>query len=78
MVPFYDEVFHTPEEALADHHCPECGRDFKKVNAVACLNAHWLKPGPDNIDGDEGRRRKAMLMKYIEDNNVQTTTATRR
>ena len=78
MAPFWDDVDHTPEEAIAADRCPECGKDFKKVNAVACLNAHWLKPGPDNIDGDEGRRRKAMLIKYIEEHGIQTSTHARR
>lgn len=61
------------EEAIALHLCPECGRDLKTTNAIAELNAHWRTEPPNGIDGDEARKRRALLQKYIRDNNVQTS-----
>lgn len=63
----------TAEEAIAQHLCPECGRDLRETNAIAELNAHWRVEPSLGIDGDEARRRRALLRKYIQDNNVQTS-----
>lgn len=63
----------SAEDAIAKGLCPECGHDFKVENALAHLNSHWTAPIPPDKRGDEPRRRRALLQKYIADNNVRTS-----
>jgi hypothetical protein len=63
----------TPDEAIAQGRCPECGDDFKATNPIAHRKSHWKTAPPPNADGDEARRRMALFDKYIVDNNVRTS-----
>lgn len=72
-MPLQGDKVITAEQAIAAHLCPECGRSLKETNAIAELNAHWRTEPPNGIDGDEARKRRALLKKYIQDNNVQTS-----
>ena len=63
----------TPDEAIAQNRCPECGIDLTKVNPIAELHSHWKTPPPLDSRGDEPRRRQAMLLKFIADHNVRTS-----
>lgn len=73
MCPLVGEQTLTPEQAIAQHLCPECGADLKKTNAIAERNRHWRTEPPNGIDGDEARKRRALLNKYILDNDVKTS-----
>jgi hypothetical protein len=77
-MPFYDEQDHTPDEALAAGRCPECGKDFAKINPMACLNDHWRVQPKNDRDGEEGLRRQDLLKEYIKTHGHSTTEPTRR
>ena len=72
-MPIVDGKLITPEEALKRGLSPETGRDLKTVNPIAELNSLWKAPIPLDKRGDGARKRKAMLEKFIADNNVRTT-----
>jgi hypothetical protein len=74
-MPMVDGKQVTPDEAMAAKHCPECGADLTKVNAVAELRSHWHIAPRDDRQGKEGLRRRAMLAKYIQDNHITTSNA---
>ena len=63
----------TPEAAIAQGLCPECGVDLKKSNPIAELASHWKTTPPNDKRGDKARARKALLEKFISDNQVRTT-----
>jgi hypothetical protein len=63
----------TPDEAIAQHCCPECGADLTNVNPIAELASHWRVTPRDDRQGKEGLRRRALLQKYIADNKVTTS-----
>lgn len=72
-MPLFGDDDISAEDALAKGLCPECGHDFKAENAIAHLNRHWSAPIPVDKRGDEARKRQALLLKYIADNDVRTT-----
>lgn len=72
-MPLVDGKLMTPEEAIAAHRCPECGRDLKTTNAIAERNAHWRVRPNNDADGKEGLRRMKMLDDYIKANDVHTS-----
>ena len=72
-MPLVDGKLVTPAAALAKGLCPECGADLKTHNPIAELHSHWTAPIPLDKRGDGARLRKAMLMKFIADNNVRTS-----
>jgi len=72
-MPLADGKLITAEEALKRGLSPETGRDLKAVNPIAELNNLWKAPIPLDKRGDKARERKAMLEKFIADNNVRTT-----
>jgi hypothetical protein len=61
----------TPDEAIAQDCCPECGRDLKEVNPIAELASHWKTVPKNDSDGKEGLRRRKLLQDYIARNNVK-------
>src|SRR5579862_2620755 len=64
----------SPEEALSRGLCPECGADFKIVNALGHRRTHWMvEPPRDELYGGEGRRRIKLYDQYLVDNKVRTT-----
>ncbi len=72
-MPLVDGKLVTADAALAKGLCPECGADLKAENPIAHLNTHWQAPMPLDKRGDEARRRKALLEKFISDNKVRTS-----
>jgi hypothetical protein len=72
-MPLVDGKTITPDDAIAQNRCPECGDDLKASNPIAHRKSHWKAPPPPNADGDEARRRIALFDKYIVDNNVRTS-----
>lgn len=72
-MPLVNGTLVTAEAALAKGLCPECATDLKKSNPIAELHSHWKAPIPLDKRGDGARKRKAMLEKFIADNNVRTS-----
>lgn len=70
-MPTIDGKTVTPEDALAQDRCPECGKDFKKESAIACANSHWMSTPQPGRAGAEARRRQKLLAKYIEDHKIE-------
>jgi hypothetical protein len=63
----------TPDEAIAQNRCPECGVDLTKVNPIAHSKAHWRVPPRDDRYGREGLRRQKLLQDFIAKHNIGTT-----
>jgi hypothetical protein len=63
----------TPDEAMAQGCCPECGVDLKTVNPIAERASHWKRRPNNDADGEEGLRRMAMLDDFIVKNEVRTS-----
>jgi len=62
----------TPDAAIAQELCPECGVSLKTTNAIAELNSHWQAPIPKGRPGAEPLRRQALLQGYIKAHNITT------
>ena len=63
----------TPEAAIAQNLCPECGVDLTKVNPIAELKSHWHAQPRDNRQGAEALRRQNLLKDFIAKNKVRTS-----
>ena len=72
-MPLFENEDISADDALAKGLCPECGGDLKTSSPIAHLNSHWKGPMQLNTRGDEPRRRKAMLEKFIADNKIRAS-----
>ena len=72
-MPLKDGKLITPDEAIAANCCPECGGDLTDSSPIGHRNAHWRTQPPAGIDGDEGRKRIALLDQFIADHNIVTS-----
>lgn len=63
----------TPDAAIAQGRCPECGDDLTKSNPIAHFKSHWKTAPPVGRNGDEARRRIVLFQKFIADNKVRTS-----
>lgn len=72
-MPLVHDKLITPEDALKQGLCPECGRDLKLSNPIAELASHWKSEPPLNKSGDKARERSAMLRQFITDNKIRTS-----
>lgn len=68
----------SAEEAIEQGLCPECGQDLKATSAIGHRNAHWRTQPVNGRDGDEARKRMALLDKYIADNKIVTSDVAER
>lgn len=64
-MPIVDGKIISPDDALAQNRCPECGVDFKRVSARGHRQRHWRAQPPNGPDGEEGRRRIALYDGYL-------------
>ena len=55
----------TPDDAMAQSRCPECGVDLTKIHALSHFNTHWPAPLQDIREHEEARRRKKMFSEYL-------------
>jgi hypothetical protein len=72
-VPTKDGKYLKPEDAMAQGLCPECGIDLKSVNPIGHLNFHWVAMPRNDRGGLEALRRRAMLLDYIQKNDIRTS-----
>jgi hypothetical protein len=54
----------TPDEAIKGDLCPECARDLTELDVDAESKRHWPMPPPPGPEGDEARRRIALMKDY--------------
>lgn len=64
-MPIVNRKLLTPEQALAQDRCPECGISFKDHDAAAHLKAHWQTEPNVNRGGAEAARRRALYRDYL-------------
>jgi hypothetical protein len=72
-MPLVDGQLMSPDDAIAANRCPECGKDLTQVNPIAHRKSHWHRMPNDDVDGQEGRRRMALLDDFIVKNKVRTS-----
>lgn len=72
-MPLVNAKLLTPEEAISANRCPECGGDLTASSPIGHRNAHWRTQPPAGVDGDEGRKRIALLDQFIADHNIVTS-----
>jgi hypothetical protein len=63
----------SPDDAMKQDRCPECGQDLKESNPIAHLRSHWRSMPRQDRDGEEGLRRMTMFKKYIADHDIRTS-----
>jgi hypothetical protein len=61
----------SPDDALKQDLCPECGRSLVDESALSHLNRHWEREPNAGSDGDEARRRRGMLRDWVKSHNVR-------
>jgi hypothetical protein len=72
-MPLVDGQNMSPDDAIADHRCPECGVSLKAINPIAHRKAHWHRMPNDDVDGQEGRRRMKLFDDYIKAGDFRTS-----
>lgn len=66
-MPQIDGVEISPDDAIAQDRCPECGADLKTVHPRSHFNTHWTGPIREDRSTTEARRRIALCNEYLED-----------
>jgi len=65
----------TPDEAIEQDLCPECGVSLLDQNPIGHRNTHWLTQPRNDKRGTEALRRIALFDEYIRVHNVKTSNA---
>lgn len=65
-MPLVNGVEISPDDAMAQDRCPECGADLTKIHARSHRNEHWLSQPKNDRQGKEGLRRIALFDKWLE------------
>ena len=63
----------TPDEAIEQDLCPECGASLLDANPIGHRNTHWFTQPRADRKGAEALRRIALFDEYIQRNNVSTS-----
>lgn len=64
MAPLVDGHSLTPEEAIANHRCPETGRSLRGIDVRAHCSDLYPFIDPNNPLYDEARKRQKLLLDY--------------
>jgi len=65
-MPLKDGVEISPDDAIKQDLCPECGTDLTKIHPRSHFATHWTGPIREDRSTVEARRRIKLCNDYLE------------